>query len=373
MTRALSVVADGAMPAIVTVLLLGLPGLALVAPPIAEAAPPRSVATSTAPPLTYHAFLSSNTSVPNVTAPAGSEFAVDFSVSATDLPAHAGAAIGVPPTLVLLPTSTGTLHLYLDAISVDVNGTAATIVPDGPALREGAETQFESNASASLTSDGLAVMASWPQGESGVVLQWRWVITAPDGTTQFGGWAAPQSLAPANLVELTGSPDHTLTIGTTYTLCLSGPTVGQTYAIRLGTSTPVAAYSLGQETIGSGAGGAICLNATFSGPATTPQPAVVHLWELGNVTFLVLAVDVELSDPSGGGPTAGTASVPLTEVLVAIGLAFVAVVIAVAVLYRRRARRPKTPGPSPSANGTSAPPEPFAPSPEPAPPPPGAT
>lgn len=363
------------MVALVATLLLGLPGVAtLLVPGGAGGGAPPGAVPSTAP-LLYHASISSNETPPSGTVGVGSEVAIDYSVAVAGADPAARFQIYLPPMLMVLPTTAGGIHLHLASAVESTSGRNATVVPNGPAARQTAASTFASNGSASLSSLGLALMASWDAGAYTVEFGWRWAITAPDGATTFGPWSATETVAPAAMTALVGSPTHALSLGAPYALCFTGALSGRTFSVRLGTTDPVASYDLGETAVATGNNGSACLSATFTGPIVTPQAAVIHVWDTSNTTYLLYAIDVQVLDPPGSGGTDASPGAGSAGIEWGAGIGVVVLLVLIVLLFRRRGAPPAPIEVAPASMDPTTFPDPPPPVPElpPPPPPPGAT
>lgn len=305
--------------------------------------------------LVPHSALYVNASAPSAPMAPGEEFAAIFEVM---VPAYtsgiAGDQVVIPPAYVQIPTTTGALHLYLNAVNFTVAGSAAESAPAGPPTRFGTALAFNASTVAALSSQQVAVTATWPYGGPSVEFRWTWTATAQDGSTAQGNYSAWTSVTPGQLASPTQAVAHTWVIGSPYELCLGGPIGGRTFSLHLATSSPVEQIDGGAVSVPVGPHAQFCWNSTFA-VSVTPQQAFVHLWEYGNVTFLLLTVLIQITNdpapPAGGGGSSPPLSSLATAALFGVGIVVVVVVVEI-LLVAGRARRRR----APTAGTTGAPP-----------------
>ena len=307
--------------------------------------------------LTSHAALYVNATPPSGTFPPGEELSAAYSVWVPSYTSNLGSAtVQIPSAVVLLPSTSGTLHLYLNEVNLTVAGLSAVSGVAGPLTRFSSGLTFNTTASGILTTEGVAVMASWPYGGPAVQFRWHWTMTAPDGSTSSGPWSSWASVVPAQLAILEAPISHTWTIGSAYEMCFGGPIAGRTFSVHVATSNPIGQIDAGATSVPADHLGVYCWNSTLPS-AVAAQQGFIHLWEYGNITFLLYVILIQLVNGTNGGAGSdgGTAGAPfLTIVLFGAGAVVVVVAIELVVLARSgRLRRafPKT----------SAPPEPKTP------------
>ncbi|HKV90061.1 MAG TPA: hypothetical protein VJQ43_02560, partial [Thermoplasmata archaeon] len=267
------------------------------APPGALAAASRASA-----PLAPHAALYSNDSAPTGTLPPGEELEATYLVQVANFTSSvAGAIVRIPNAYVQLPTKTGSLHLYLDPVNVTITSSAAVTATAGPLTRYGPALAFNATGSALLSTQGLAVMAGWPNGGPAVQFRWHWTIIAPDGSTSGGPWSAPSNVVPDQLALLAPPISHVWVTAGSYTMCLLGSLGGRTFSLHVATTSPVQQIDAGSATAPAVAVAHFCWNSTL--PANvTPQSVVLHLWEYGAIPYLLYAVSVDVVSPPAPAP-----------------------------------------------------------------------
>jgi len=294
--------------------------------------------------LTSHSNLYVNASAPSAALPPGEEFAAAYAVQVPGYtPALGPATVRIPNAVVQIPTTTGAMHLYLTQVNLSVTSTAVVTGAAGPLTRFGSPLAFNASAIAFLSTQGIAVTASWPYAGPAVQFRWHWTMTAPDGNTSSGPWSAWTSVVPGQLADIAIPISHVWTIGQAYEMCFSGPVGGRTFSIHLATSTPVQQLDGGAATVPVGGPTPYCWNSTLP-TQVAPQSAFIHLWEYGNVTFLIYVIQVNLVTESSGGGAGGAgddagAIPPVTWLIVAVGSVIVVIIAIEGLLLARSARR----------------------------------
>ncbi|MCI4330359.1 MAG: hypothetical protein L3K19_00730 [Thermoplasmata archaeon] len=344
-------------------------GAALLPPTASGGAGPEAPS----PPLIYHSALYVNDTAPTGSTASGEVIAAIYRVSAPSYPASAGpATVRIPSALVELPTSTGGIHLYLASQNLTVNGSTPTTVTSGPASRFATPLRFNATSSALLSSQGVAIMASWPVGAYAVQFRWQWLLEAPDGSVTYGPWSNASTVTPAQIADLVFPSGPTWTIGQSNPSCVAGAVAGRTFSTHLSTVNPSAVIVTATVSVPNGQNGQLCWSNTV--PAgTTPQVASLHFWEYSNLTYELTVVLVQIvAASSGGGAASGGGSnwiplIVLTGVLLTVLVVLeVVYVLAPQTLQRwippRLRRAPASVGPPsgafPSGAGPDLPPDP---------------
>jgi hypothetical protein len=286
--------------AAVVVLVVLLPGGSGAGGPSAEAG---AVTASTPPGLYYHANLYATTAPPNGTTPVGELIGAEYALDAPTLPASSGAAtVQVPAAVVTLPASSGPIHVTFGPVNVSLAGPATATASAGASTRFGAPLVFNASPAASYSTQGLAVMASWPAGAYPVEFRWHWLLDAPDGRITGGPWSNTTSVVPAQTADVSIPTSRTWVTGTSPSVCVAGPVAGRTFSVHLSITTPSSAFVTSTVTVPAAQSGPYCWpNPLPAGTAS--QSAFLHVWEIGNQTFLldVLAVRL-LNAPAANGP-----------------------------------------------------------------------
>jgi hypothetical protein len=219
-------------------------------------------------------------------------------------------SVQIPGLVALLPTATSELHLYLGP----TNFTAATRTAVSPyystGLRVPPGTSFSTVIPAELSSQGVALTASWAYGQGTIAVQWQWIATFGDGSQQSGPVSPWQYVVPTELVTIASSPPTTLPPGASYPICLTGPVAGRTFAVHFSSLSPVVTYDGPQVTVPASYGAEYCWNSSLPAP-TAPETLAVHLWEYGQLTFLIYESSVAVEN---GSPPASHSTAPPTAV-----------------------------------------------------------
>lgn len=308
--------------------------------------------------LVPHSAIDSYAPGPNGTTPPGEQLSAGYEVEVPNYTASLGTPIvRVPNVLVRLPTTTGAIHLYLDAVNITVTSSAPVAAGAGPLTHLPAAETFNATSAGELSSQGLAVMAAWPYGEASVLFRWHWTSVGPDGSVGGGVWSNWTTVVPAELVDLGGQVGRTWTVASPYELCLTGALAGRTFSLRVATTSPPSQLDGGEAS--GGAASYLCWNNSL--PDSTPsQSAVVHLWETDNTTFLLEAFDVDLV--AAGSPTSwpppASSSALIAEASGGVLAAAVALVLLHLVLRSKRPRTSEPPAVPPLVAGPPPPPAP---------------
>lgn len=282
-----------------------------------------------------HANLETTAPPPTGSTPPGETVGAVYAVESPTYPRGSGpATVRIPAAIVGLAASTGTLHLHLAALNLTLVGPNQTTGAAGPYVRFPAALQFNGTPAATLTTQGVAVMAAWPRGAYPVEFRWQWVLEAPDGSVASGPWSSWSTVTPAQLVDLSVASSAGWTTGSPQPLCVSGTLAGRSFSAHISVASPPQVFDTGTVTVPSGQSGPYCWPNTV--PAgTPPQQAFVHLWEYSNLTFLLDVVVVQLVAPTVAAPGHASTSGPGLTGLVLTGIeaAGLLALIVVEVLY----------------------------------------
>ena len=331
---------------VVTVLLLsGLVGSAFSTAPAAPSAraSPLAVAATSFPtgPLSYHAALFVNATGPTGSVFPGEQVSAQFRVQAPAYTSAGGAGqIRIPNSVLIFPSTTGSLHVYLSAVNFTISSNGSVQSAAGPSARWALAEAFNTSSTAVMSTQGLAVTASWPYGQFPVQFSWRWVMTAVDGTPTSGSWSAWSQVTPPQIANLATSPSKSWNLGEPYSLCMNGPIGGRVFEVHVSIADPVEEYTGASVTVPSSFGSAYCWNNTV--PAnTTPQQAFIHIWEFNSVTFQLYDYPIQLVSSNQSNSTSLVSFLVTGWVPVLIGAAVViGVVVAVELtLLSARQRR----------------------------------
>jgi hypothetical protein len=311
------------------------PSRTIAVSPLSVAPPP-----NTSGPLSYHSALFVNATGPSGYIQPGEQISAQLQArSPTYALADGPAEIQVPASIVQFSSTTGTIRLYLAAIDVLLASNASVQVSVGPSVRWVGGVAFNATSTAYLSTQGLAVSASWAYPGYPVQLSWRWVMTAVDGTPKDGVWSPWAQVTPPQIASL-DSPASTWTEGQSYSLCLAGPVAGRTFAVHVSIATPVEQFTTATITVPTTSTADYCWNNSL--PANvTPQQAFIHVWQFANVTFQLYDYPIDIvasgSNTTSPGLFALPGPVPLLIIAV-IGIGVI-VVAAVAVSSVRRGRK----------------------------------
>jgi hypothetical protein len=346
-------------------LLIAVPnGLAGAPAPSTLATPAHAAPAQGGPPLTYHANLYLASPVPAGPMSFGEELAATYGVMVPAFPSWSPPEyVVVPSALLTFPPSAGGSQVYLPAENVTIRTNASVTVAVGPAVRESART-VPPNASASLSTQGVAVSASWPTGTYSVEVRWQWTLISPNGGRTSGNWSAWESVAPAQIAGIVGSAPKVLVPGSPFDFCLNGTLQGRSFSLHLSMGANGSQLDLGNATIPDRSTPVFCWNSTISS-SLSPQPAYLHVWEIDNTSFLLYVLKVQVqpgatSKTSGYGWMPSSWSGPLM-LPIFLGLLVLVAVFAVVLVRRRNARRPPASPPTVWAEPNVAPPPPRAP------------
>jgi hypothetical protein len=311
------------------------------ASPAARLSPLAVVSTvNTTGPLSYHSALYVNATAPTGSVFPGEQVTAQFRVQVPTYASAAGSGqIRIPNSLIQFPTTAGALRVYLSAVNFTIVNNGSQEILAGPSVRWTLGVTFNVTGPALMSTQGLAVMASWPYGEYPVQFSWRWVMTAVDGTPSSGFWSPWAQVTPPQIANLAGTPAKNWQLGLPYQLCLNGPVAGRTFQVHVSIANPVAQYTGASFVVPASFGAAYCWNNNV--PAnTTPQQAFIHIWEYANVTFQLYDYPIELTNNQSSS-TSLVAFIVTGWVPVLIGAAVViGVVVAVELtLLNARQRR----------------------------------
>jgi hypothetical protein len=295
---------------------------------------------NTSGPLSYHSALFVNASGPSGYIAPGEQISADLQAKAPTYAASDGPGeVQVPASIVQFASTTGTIRLYLAAIDLTLVGNSSAQVTVGPSVRWVGAVAFNATSTAYLSTQGLAVSASWAYPGPPVQLSWRWVMTAVDGSPTYGPWSAWAQVTPPQIATL-DSPPSTWTVGHTYSLCLAGPVQGRTFAVHVSIATPVEQFTTASIQVPTTMGAAYCWNNSL--PANvTPQQAFVHVWQFANVTFQLYDFPIDIVPSGSNTSSPGLLSLPGPVPLFVLGLLGVVVIVAVSAVYASRRRRQK--------------------------------
>lgn len=293
---------------------------------------------------------------PASTTQVGERVAAAIQLSVPNFTARAGPSlIVVPPTGLYVQTVNSTLQVLMAGANVSINGTGVIDFALGPSARETQSVSYPSNGTAILSSQGVALMAEGPFGQSEVQMRAHWVLMDPDGATQNGPWTAWSTIWPAEFVALQPIATRTWVPGGSYPICLSGSLSQRTFSFHLGLAAPGSQVDEGSVTVPASAPQPYCLSATVAS-SIAPQTAYGHLWEYGNTTYLLYVFQVRIANGTVGGlaPQSPGGTLPSLIVLGLVAAGGIALIVA--VVHPSSPLRRKRPSNSPApALGPSGP------------------
>jgi hypothetical protein len=170
----------------------------------------------------------------------GYEFAVDHATVNTT-----GLIVTLPSVFATFPLTSGTesLDIQPTAVAIPASGWASSSSMNHTVKLTSNEA-YKVGASATLSSQKLAVMV--PESYTKVTLEfrWSWSYVAANGTTVQSGWSVPTAtdhtpaqlrsiFYPAPFVSFLASSGTTITIGTNYTATLGGAVSGEYFLLEM--------------------------------------------------------------------------------------------------------------------------------------------
>jgi hypothetical protein len=168
------------------------------------------------------------------------EFAVYHSTVNTT-----GMIVTLPSAFASFPLTSGTetLDIQPTAVAIPASGWASSTSMDHTVKLTSNEA-YKVGASATLSTQKLAVMAPANYTKLTLEFRWSWSYTAANGTLGQSGWSVPTStdhtpaqlrsiFYPAPFVSFLGSGGSTVTIGTNYTATLGGAVNGDYFLLEM--------------------------------------------------------------------------------------------------------------------------------------------
>jgi hypothetical protein len=337
-------------------LLLGTLAIATGAPTagVRAAEHPSPAAHDTAT-LAFHANLYASTPPLTGGARAGLQVELNYKVAANgSQPLVGSAVVRIPEVVAMLPTTRGVLDLFFASLNVTVNGTQPRQALAETTQRFTSALTFVDSTPGVVSSQGLAVEASWPNGQHSVTFQWNWVLVQSNGSTTLGTPSAPETVVPAQIVDFLTMGGKSWVDGTNYRVCLAGPVEDRNFSVHVALVTPASLVDTGTVGINTSTASPFCWNLTMAA-AAAPQNLTFHLWETTNISFMLDVVQVQLVaasvQPSGHttpGTTGQGGTLPMWEWF-ALAAAVVLAVLAAVALMARRQRAP--PAAAPTSSG----------------------
>ena len=341
-------------PVTVALLLWGiafLPPAAASAPyPASRTAPHPAERTPGDTILNYDANLYLSTPAPGGSLPFGAQIGTQYELAVPNHPVTGSSDYIVIPTGVLvLPVSTGVAQLVLPTVNVSVHSSDSQYVAVGQLVRVPTQENLSGPQTAIVSSQGLAVTASWTIGAYSVLVRWHWTIVTPDGTRTNGSWSPWAIVKPAAIVALVGSVPKTMTRGAPFSLCLGGALANRVFSLHLSIGHNGSQVDLGATTVPMHTPLPYCWTTTLT-TTVASQSAFLHVWDTtSNTSYLLFVLRVQVQDPSAvlssgpaRSPLDGSALTALpVAAVIAVAVALVAVA-AVLLIRKRGSPEPRT-------------------------------
>ncbi|HEV2316117.1 MAG TPA: hypothetical protein VGV89_00885 [Thermoplasmata archaeon] len=324
---------------VAALLVLTVPGIGTLSP---TARPPvGSEPAASTPPQPFHGNLAVADGSPPGTAQLGSSLSVSYRISLNRSSSAIGAGIvRVPGSVATFPVASGEVRVPVPSEVYNVSPLGTFLGTANVSLVLQSTESFNGSSNATFTSDGLAVMTSWPRGSVALGFQWRWSLHAVGRPPADGPWSGPATLLPDRVAWLEGDPPGRVILGGSYPVCLSGPIAGRSFAIHVAFANSSPPFVGVTAAAPATSASPFCWNTTL--PSTVSQAnGLVHLWELGSVAYLLYQYPVQFVNGSGGDlpPANASAGLGWTAWLLPAIAAGAVVLIAVDLSIWLRSRR----------------------------------
>jgi hypothetical protein len=168
----------------------------------------------------------------------------EFSVNASKVNAT-GMNVTLPSVFATFPLTSGSKQLDLSAtvVKVPTSGWATALSMDKTVTVTSA-TAFKAGASATLSTQKLAVMVPTNYTKLTLQFRWSWSFTQPNGTMGQSAWSVPTPtdhlpaqlrsiFYPAPYVSFLNSSGPTATIGLNYTATIGGAVAGKYFLLEM--------------------------------------------------------------------------------------------------------------------------------------------
>lgn len=187
------------------------------------------------------------TSNPGANAIAGTWLTVTYQVKAITASSGTTAPLVTIPTVsAVFPTQGGgalIVQIAPRTLAVSLSGWSdGTGTTHSRPLNN--STNFLGNASAYLSTSKIAVTSVGPLGSIAVEIRWEWVLALTGGPGLTSGWTVPTPRGPASSelypepgLRLVSTGSTNVTIGSTYSVSLSGAVSGATLFLKLENAT----------------------------------------------------------------------------------------------------------------------------------------
>ncbi len=262
-----------------------------------------------------------------------------------------GVSVHLPPLAEIFWQPSGQLRFSYGATNVTVT-SGAWVNVSFPARTLTAAEAVNATPGALFSTQLVSVTSTLPWPTVNLTVEWAYNITLPNASKTIStGWSPPFSLFPDEIAILVGTSSTTLTPGSSFTACLSGPVQGRTFSLNAETVNPLNAFVRANVTIPGAAVLPYCWNETIP-TSIPPQGLIAQIWcfEEFNTsspsTFLLYAIPLHLiaaTPPSSSSSSLQLLGLSVPEwlyyvTLVTIGIA-AALVCYLAVGWWRHRRK----------------------------------
>jgi hypothetical protein len=317
--------------------------------------------------LAYHANVYLPAPAPSGSWPVGEEIGIVYAVTVADFPSWS------PPGFVVIPNAlfqiqalAGPTQFYLPAVNFTIHNAGTIEAPAGPLIRDTVAQRIPINQTALLSTQGLAVTASWPLGLYNVGIRWHWNLVAPNGGQTNGTWSPWGNVSPGRILNIIGTVPKSWNDFTPLQLCIGGSIGGRTFSVHLATGANGSQVDLGAATVPLQTPIPYCWT-TMLNVTLVPQTAFIHLWEYGNVSFLLYVIKIQILNGTAASPSGSSTAPPGPYPMAAIpsveaGIAVLVIVAICVILLRRSRGKSREPPRDLSAAGSASAPPPPPPS-----------
>jgi hypothetical protein len=214
-------------------------------------------------------------------------------------PTDFGAVVHLPPLAEIFWQPSGQLRFSYGATNVTMTGRAWQNV-SFPARTFSDAEAVNVTPGALFSTQLVSVTSTLPWPTVNLTVEWAYSIQLPNGSKNIStGWSPPFSLVPDEIAFLVGTSSTTLTPGSQFMACLSGPVPGRTFSLLAETVSPVNAFVRANVTIPVGTILPYCWNATIP-TSILPQGLIAQIWCFEGLntssasTFLLYSIPLHL-------------------------------------------------------------------------------
>jgi hypothetical protein len=214
-------------------------------------------------------------------------------------PTDIGVIIHLPPLAEIFWQPSGQLRFSYGTTNVTVT-TGAWVNVSFPARTLPYAEAVNATPAALFSTQLVSVTSTLPWPTVNLTVEWAYNITLPNASKITStGWSPPFSLFPDETATLVGTSSTTLTPGSVFTACLSGPIQGRTFSLNAETVNPLDAFIRVNVTIPETANLPYCWNETIP-TSILPQGLIAQIWCFEKVnasapsTFLLYAIPLHL-------------------------------------------------------------------------------